>query len=115
MSWLRTLTLITMIISGFAAMPAASPAKAIGPGIYRVIPGNLGVYAEPGGSLQKPGGQKLVSTLSKGQFFVVTRLSPSGKYAYGQGVDSEKVFRGWVRSAGLSIRLIVVPQPRFTG
>jgi len=65
----------TMAVGGAAALPAAGVATARRPGKHTVIVNSAYVTREPGKIFD--------GTLFKGQTFKVTRLSKSGKYAYG--------------------------------
>ena len=94
---------LLVVIAALAIAPATSGAKATGPGTYTVIP----KLVYPG---EKPGGP-FVGQFTRGQTFVVTRLSPSGGWAFGHGVGAKSSLHGWVRSVALKRR----GGPQFAG
>ena len=94
---------VLIVVAGLAIAPATGAAKATGPGTYTVIP--KVVY--PG---EKPGGP-FVGSFARGQTFVVTRVSASGRWAFGHGVGTKSSVHGWVRSVALKRRT----GPQFTG
>ena len=94
---------LLIVMAALAVAPATGAAKATGPGTYTVTTKN----AYPG---EKPGGP-FVGHLVRGQTFIVTRLSPSGSWAYGHAVGKSSHLRGWVRSAALQRRT----GPQLTG
>jgi len=94
---------LLIVVAGLAIAPATGVAKATGPGTYAVIP----KLVYPG---EKPGGP-FVGQLVRGQTFVVTRLSPSGRWAFGHGVGTRSALHGWVRSVALKRR----SGPQFAG
>ncbi len=89
---------LLIVVAGLAIAPATGSAKATGPGTYTVIP----KLVYPG---EKPGGP-FAGQLVRGQTFVVTRLSPSGRWAFGHGVGARSSLHGWVRSAQLKRRSV---------
>ncbi len=100
----RRLTgVLLIVVVGLAAAPATGAARATGPGTYTVIP----KIVYPG---EKPGGP-YVGHLDRGQTFIVTRLSASGRWAFGHGVGKLSFLHGWVRSVALKRRT----GPHFTG
>jgi len=94
---------VLIVVAGLAIAPATGAAKATGPGTDTVIP--KVVY--PG---EKPGGP-FVGSFARGQTFVVTRVSASGRWAFGHGVGTKSSLHGWVRSIALKRRT----GPQFTG
>lgn len=103
----RALGLLVPVLLGacclLAIAPATGAAKATGPGTYSIIPKIQRVDAKPGGPF--------LGSLQRGQTFIVTRLSVSGKYAYGHSVGKLRYLTGWVPSASLKRRA----GPQFTG
>lgn len=87
---------LLIVVAGLAIVPATSAARATGPGTYTVIP----KIVYPG---EKPGGP-FVGQLGRGSTFVVTRVSPSGRWAFGHGVGARSSLHGWVRSVALRRR-----------
>jgi hypothetical protein len=80
-------------IAAAAIVPATGSATATKAGTYKVTPTKLNVYEEPAKGYE--------GVLFKGESFKVTKLSKSGKYAYGMAyghVDK----KGWVSASSLS-------------
>ena len=89
-------TALLVVVAALAVVPATSSAKATGPGTYTVIPKVAYPGAKPGGPFN--------GHMVKGQTFIVTRLSPSGEWAYGHGVGKASAIHGWLRSVSLKRR-----------
>ena len=94
---------LAIAASGLAIAPVTGAANATGPGAYSVIPAMQSVEAKPGVLYR--------GSLKRGQTFIVTRLSASGKYAYGHSVGRLSYLTGWVPSGSLKRR----SGPQFTG
>ncbi len=94
---------LLLVVAALAVVPATGAARATGPGTYTVIPKVVYPGAKPGGPF--------VGQLGRGSTFVVTRLSASGRWAFGHGVGSRSSLHGWVRSVALKRR----SGPQFAG
>jgi hypothetical protein len=80
-------------IAATAIVPATGSATATKAGTYEVTPTKLNVYEEPAKGYE--------GVLFKGESFKVTKLSKSGKYAYGMAYGHVNK-KGWVTASSLS-------------
>jgi hypothetical protein len=80
-------------IAAAAIVPATGSATATKSGTYKVTPTKLTVYEQPTKGYE--------GVLFKGESFKVTKLSKSGKYAYGTAYGHVNKM-GWVTASSLS-------------
>jgi hypothetical protein len=84
---------LTGAIAAAAIVPATGSATATKSGTYKVTPSKLNVYEEPAKGYE--------GVLFKGETFKVTKVSKSGKYAYGKA-NGHVNKMGWVTASSLS-------------
>jgi hypothetical protein len=80
-------------VAAAALVPATGSATAAKSGSYKVTPTKLSVYEEPSKGYE--------GVLFEGETFKVTKLSKSGKYAYGMAYGHVNK-KGWVTASSLS-------------